>query len=479
MKMNVFKLFASRPDVKKQAAEDKLPRERNNKNFPLLIPVFLFTAILSVLSLIRHYSFESFEDLAMFDQMLWNAWHGRGLTTTLSGNYLLMFEHHFFSEHFSPLLCLLAPLSALGRGPEALLIFQAVIMALSAIPAALWARARLETSTASAAWIAWLWLALPSLWLAVLYDFHMESIGPVLFFMFLMAMYRRSRLAWLWALLFAATKEDAPLYLAFTAVIAGRLSGNKRTGLIMALAALVYFLLVWFWLIPSFSPTGRPLLAGRLLTPALCGGLTGWIETVFFEPARWNALLKHLAGFGFLPLFGWLTLLPAGAATGVMWLSGARVQNEILLHYPFSVYPLLFYAGIEGLRAASRFFRKRRLVLGFAAGLCLAGVSFQWLVVKDAWHATMRTSSWERALRLEPARRALRSQIPPEAATGASQNLLPHLARRASLAWFPPRAEAEYLAILTYSLTTPDHFYFNRLRSVLAEDSPLRLHQPG
>lgn len=442
----------------------------------ILAPVCLFATILSVLSLVRHYSFESFEDLAMFDQMLWNAWHGRGLVTTLSGNYLLMFKHHFFGEHFAPILYLLSPLSGLCRGPEALLIFQALAVALSALPAALWARARLGAPRA-AAWVAWLWLALPSLWLAVLYDFHMESLGPGLFFMFLLALHRQSPWAWLWAFLFAATKEDAPLYLAFTAIIAGWLAGRKRWGMILALAALCYFLLAWFWLIPAFSPTGRPLLAGRLLTPALCGGFPGWITAVFFEPARWSALLKHLAGFGFLPLFCWPALVPAGAATGVMWLSGAQVQNEILLHYPFSVYPLLFYAAIEGLRAILNWQQgrwphaPRRLVLGMAAGLCLAGMAYQWLAGGDAWQVTMRAASRERVLRLDSARRALRAQVPPEAGVGASQNLLAHLAHRASIAWFPSQADAEFLALLTYSHTAPDHFYSSRLRSVLSEGS--------
>ena len=458
------------------AAESKSLSGRLKDCILILTPVCLFSVVLSALSLVRHYSFESFEDLAMFDQMLWNAWHGRGLVTTLSGNYLLMFKHHFFGEHFSPVLYLLAPLSGLSRGPEALLIFQAMIVALSAVPAALWARARLGAPRA-AGWVAWLWLALPSLWLAVLYDFHMESLGPALFFMFLLALHRRSPWVWLWAALFAATKEDAPIYLAFTAIIAGWLSGRKRSGIILALAALCYFLLAWFWLIPAFSPTGKPLLSGRLLTPALCGGLTGWIEIVFFDPARWSALLKHLAGFGFLPLFCWPALVPAGAAMGVMWLSGAQVQNEILLHYPLSVYPLLFYAAIEGLRAIlnwqqGRWPRAPRLLVpGMVAGLCLVGLSFQWLGVGNAWQAAMRTASRERVVSLDSARRALRAQVPPDAGVGASQNLLAHLARRASIAWFPSQADADFLALLTYSHTAPDHFYFSRLRSVLGEAS--------
>lgn len=59
------------------------------------------SAVLATVSIKRHYHLESDEDLAMFDQMLWNVRHGKGLVTTLSGEADLLFVHHFFGEHVS------------------------------------------------------------------------------------------------------------------------------------------------------------------------------------------------------------------------------------------------------------------------------------------------------------------------------------------------------------------------------------------
>lgn len=442
----------------------------------IAVPACLFAIVTAALSLIRHYSFESFEDLAMFDQMLWNCWNGRGLVTTVSGNYLLMFAHHFFGEHFAPVLFLLAPLAGLCRGPEGLLVFQAAVVALSALPAALWARARLGES-AVVFWVPWLWLALPALWLATLYDFHMESLGPALFFAFLLAMHRRSRMVWLWAVLFAATKEDAPVYLALAAITAGWISGRLRFGLVLALGAICYFLAVWFWVIPAFSPTAEPLLAGRLLTPKACGGLGGWIEAVGLDRFRWGALLGHLAAFGFLPLAGGAALLPAGAAVGVMWLSGAGVQNAIRLHYPFSVYPLFFFAAIEGARLALQWQQRRwpRLAraraLGLLTALWLAGIVSAWMSAGDEWSTTMRSASWQRVRVLERARRTLAEQVPPDASVAASQTLLAHLARRNVLELFPGGNNAGWIALLTYHHEMPGYLYYDNLRRVLGEES--------
>ncbi len=80
-------------------------------NRPVLWTVLFalaISAVLATISIKRHCNLESEEDLAMFDQMLWNVRNGKGLVTTLSGESDLLFKHHFFGEHVSPILYLLA-----------------------------------------------------------------------------------------------------------------------------------------------------------------------------------------------------------------------------------------------------------------------------------------------------------------------------------------------------------------------------------
>jgi|GEM_PF-2545767 len=305
------------------------------------------SAVLATISIKRHYNLESDEDLAMFDQMLWNVRNGKGLVTTLSGEADLLFKHHFFGEHVSPILYLLAWPAGLTRGPAAMLILQALVFGLSAIPLARWA-GRLFGNLWAGLAAAIFWLLMPNLWLATLYDWHMEALEPLFIFAFILALYRGSKTAWLWAILYAACKEDAPVYLAFVAAIFGWISGRRRLGFAIAGAAVCYALLAWFVIGPACSPSGKHMLVSRAVTPFLCGGWWPWIKIVFFDATRWTALSGHLLSFGFLPLFGGFALLPAAVSVGAAWFSVSLYQYKIMMHYPFTVYPLLMLSAVWG-----------------------------------------------------------------------------------------------------------------------------------
>lgn len=318
----------------------------NRPVFWIILAVLLFTTVLAILSIQRHYNLESDEDLAMFDQMLWNVRQGKGLCTTLSGEADLLFKHHFFGEHVSPILYLLAWPAGLTRGPEALLIIQALLIGLSAIPVSRWAGNLLKNQWAGMA-AGFFWLLLPDLWLATLYDWHMEALEPLFLFAFILALQGGNKTSWLWAVLYAACKEDTPVYLAFAAIVFGWHT-HRKLGLQIAIFAIGYALLAWLVIGPACSPSGQHMLVARAITPAQCHGWWPWVNNIFFDAERWTALFRHLLSFGFLPLFGGLALLPAAAAVGAAWLSISCNQFSILMHYPFTVYPLLMLGAVGG-----------------------------------------------------------------------------------------------------------------------------------
>ncbi|MEW6259998.1 MAG: DUF2079 domain-containing protein [Thermodesulfobacteriota bacterium] len=419
-----------------------------------MLPAILFAAGIGFLSIVRHYSFESFEDLALFDQILWNIRHGRGPVTTISGNMHLLFKHHFFGEHFSPILYLMAPLAGITRGPEAILVMQALFVGLAAVPAGLWASRRLG-SVKAGIWAAWFWVAIPPLWVGVLYDFHMDCLVPLFFFAFLLSMHRRKSSAWLWAMMMISVKEDAAIYLFFAALVAGWIYDWKKTGVCIAIASLVYAFVVVRIVMPAFSPTGAHLLQHRMLIPADCGGILGWLQAVLANPQRWDALKDHLMHFGFFPVIGLQASLPWMLAVGIAWLSKDVWQSLITMHYPLMSYPLMFFATIEGLRSwhllCDRYVPEVRKKQAFAVAIVFISgcLLLDWFDVEASLAEVMRSASPARARRTSESRRMLAS-IPSDASVAATQTTLAHVSRREDLRLMFEPIHAENIVVQTY-----------------------------
>ncbi len=404
--------------------------------------------VLAWLSVLRHVRFASTQDLALFDQLLWNVRQGHGLWTTLSGNSWLQFPHHFYGEHVSPILFLLAWPAGLTPGPEALLVLQALAVMLAALPVARIAAA--ETGRPEAGLAAGLtWLALPGLWGAVLFDFHMEAFEALFLFAFWLALREGRRACWLWALFYMACKEDAPLYLAAVALAGVFVTGHRRLGLAVFLAAAAYGLVIWLWVQPACSPAGRHLLGERLALPAGAAELAPWLRLHFLEPSRWQALGGHLLAFGLLPLLAGPAMLPWVGAVGLMWLSNDFEQAHGLLHYPLTLYPLLFLAAAVGLRQLERWAQRRGRAVRLAcwsaaAGLALAGLGLGWWNHGRAAVITALGRSNAEALRRAP---VLLSAIPPDGRVCAALTLTPHLSRRRQLeVLMNPATDAEWIA---------------------------------
>jgi len=410
-----------------------------------VIPCAVFAVLCSLLSVWRFQCFQAGEDLAMFDQMLWSVRTGHGLVTTISGNWHLNYPHHFFGEHFSPILYLMAWPAGLSRGPEALLVIQAVFVAFSAIPAG-----RIVARLTKLPWTmpltALLWLSLPGLWQATLYDFHMSALGLLFCLLCLQKLLEGSKQAWLWAFFYVLCMEDAPFYLFFAALVVGYCSGNRILGFRIAAAALIYGLIVLWIAIPAYSPTGRHLLALRFLVPDTPAAAVSHLWDLITSPSRWISLRTHLSSFGFLPLAGGFFLIPALSTLGLMWLSADGYQATLQLHYPFSLYHLFLLASAGGvcflIRWKNRFHSRllRQFVSAVLVALCVAGPLSGWVALKKDIHSILGRTHPAGARALAPTR-AFLSRIPQDASCSAPIYLSAHVARRHSLGLlsYPPK----------------------------------------
>ncbi|HZT77473.1 MAG TPA: DUF2079 domain-containing protein [Vicinamibacterales bacterium] len=384
--------------------------------------VSIFAIVYAAVGLVRHWAFESSYDLAIFDQAIWHVSRFESPASSVRG------YANLFGDHFSPVLVLLAPLYWIAPRPETLIVAQAVLLALSIVPVAAYARERLPSRAALLLTIAYglFW----GLQRAAAFDFHEIAFAPLAVATLILARHRR-RWGWFAAAIAAlvCTKEDLIPLVVFVGLYL-IVAGERRAGAIVAASALAAFALIVGVVIPAlgagqygyqstFSEAiGRPLRIPLLLV---------------WPPVKLTTAFMWVAPFALLPLASPLCtwLLPFAAER---FLSASPTHWGTIFHYSAAVAPVAAMAAIDGLarvstRIASAIVR-RRTMLGFAAASVvlsafLPGHQPMWDLFQTPFReaAAMRTTAFE----------AL-AAIPPGAPVVAQAAIAPRLAHREAIA---------------------------------------------
>jgi uncharacterized membrane protein len=194
----------------------------------------------------RFWAFEARAlDMGNLHQAIWNTAHGDWFRQTNQPGAISR-----LSLHVEPILLPIAALFRLFPRVEFLLLLQAIVVALGALPLYLIAE-RLFAPTIGSRRAAWLalpfaraWLAMPALQGATWYEFHPVTLAPTFFvaaFWFLL----RRRAGWfaLFAVLAAACKEDLGLIVFLLGLYGWVATGQRRLGLITMALGLGWSLL--------------------------------------------------------------------------------------------------------------------------------------------------------------------------------------------------------------------------------------------
>jgi hypothetical protein len=261
----------------------------------LLILAFVLT--FATLSLRRNAALGSNGlDLGNVNQALWNTAHGDFLAFTNMAPV-----RNRLALHVEPILLLFVPFYWAGLGgPRLLLVVQAIIVGLGALPLYLLARDILSGSTDAERGIGsgkgeskdstpggshsllpatrpyslllivfpLAYLLLPALEAAVMYDFHAVTLAPTfLLFAFYFGLKKRPLLFGLFVALALASKEDMGLTAAMLGLFMIIVWRRWRWGVATALVGVAWFAIAVFLIQPRFSPTGGNIgslcLAGR------------------------------------------------------------------------------------------------------------------------------------------------------------------------------------------------------------------------
>ncbi|MEN9935474.1 MAG: hypothetical protein RLZZ387_2053 [Chloroflexota bacterium] len=314
-----------------------LPRD------PILwLAVFAAFALLGGLSLMRYAGFNAgMYDLGNMAQSIWSATQGMPLLYSRPEGISLS----RLAGHVELGYLLLAPAYALWPDPRLLLVAQAALFALGALPVYRIAVRRTE-SLFAARCLALIYLLYPAAQTAVLFDFHADTVvAPLLLF----ALDALDRRAWRTFILLAALAVSFKFYIAGAVAGIGAvlyLRGQRRAGLAVAGVAVVYGLLAYAVVRPIFAPH-------------LSGGevARGYLSYYFsasdqIAATAGDRLLNVVVVFGPALLVawrGWRWLLPAlPVAAAALISTGPGGAYDYRYHHYATVVPFIIMAAIEG-----------------------------------------------------------------------------------------------------------------------------------
>ena len=216
---------------------------------PWLLVAGLMTVYL-LITLARYYRFAPTSwDLGLFTEEVKQYAHFHApIDDARSPGYEIL------GEHFSPIVALIGPFFLLFPTPVTLLVAQAFLFAVGAVPLVRYGIERIGAGAGYALGIAYgLSFGLAE---AIDADFHEIAFAvPIISFSMVALLRGKYRSAAVWAVLLLFCKEDLGITVTLPIGIALILYGRTMLGAVVAAAGTAGSLLEIYWIIPSLNPT--------------------------------------------------------------------------------------------------------------------------------------------------------------------------------------------------------------------------------
>ncbi len=425
----------------------------------LWLGILAFAVFFSYLASMRHENFHSRRiDLGNMEQSVWNLTHGNGfvLTDPFGDQNIPR-----LAVHADFLLIVIAPLYMLWSDPKLLVILQAVIMALGALPVFWIAKDRLKSE-----WLALLFAAAYLLYPPVqrmsLHDFHAVALSMT----FLLFAYRfmdtkRYGLFLLFAVLAGMGKENIWLVVGLMGLWIAARQGKPLFGSMVAVAGFGAFYVLYWLVMPQAQVSGQHFALTYLSDfgesqSGIVAGILRQPVTVMTTLLRSDRLAYYatlLFPLAFLPLVSPVPLLFALPGLLMTSLSSNGLMRVIDYQYTSDITPFLFVSAIAGFAAVIRrkekpgitSVRTVRVPLIVLLVTLSVGV-FTWgeipLTARDRFYYFV----WP--IPSTPLMRQVERTIDSRYTVSATNDIGAHFARRKFLYNFPVRAkEADYAVV--------------------------------
>jgi uncharacterized membrane protein len=421
-------------------------RARRRRALVVVILAALFYAgYMGMYTVFAHLRFQTYNfDLGQYDNVFWNWLHGRPLVCTPLGADK---PWSSFSSHADLGIFFLLPIYAIYPHAETLLVLQSLLLGLGAIPLYLFAVRRIPPWSACALVICY--LLYPPMHGSNFYDFHFQPVAGTFVLLVIWAVDSKR---WVWLtisfILAISCREDIAVGLTILGLYLLLARYRPRAGLLMAVVAATYFVVIRFVIMPShgqgwFSDIYKDLYP-QPTGPFSFGGV---IQTLITNPTyvfrtlltaeKLKYFVQIAAPLAFLPLRR-AYLLPAliPGAISTLLTTGYGPTTDIAFQYSGHFTPYVFTASAVAL-AASRGFRPfvfRSSVAALVVGTFLC--THQWGAFPPSGRLkggfSIISFAWPTAADLRKRRdlAQLAAMIPEEASFAVSEQELPHVSGR-------------------------------------------------
>ncbi|GIH21598.1 DUF2079 domain-containing protein [Rugosimonospora africana] len=367
-------------------------------------------------------------DLGIFEQEVRSYAHGRLPTSSLKGPGFPL-----LGDHFSPIVATLAPVYRLFPSAVTLLVAQAALLAVAAIPLVRHARDRLGAPAALVVAVGYglSW----GIAEAVTFDFHEVAFAvPLIAFAAVALAERRPVHAVAWALPLVLVKEDLGLTVAAVGVLAAW-RGARGIGLLAAAGGVAATLVETRIIIPAFNPAGHDAY-----TSQISGSVPDQFATLLASPdAKIGTLVALLTPTAFLAVRSPVFLL---AVPTLLWRFLADNPNYwgTRYHYSAVLMPIAFAAFVDVL--SGRGHRRWELTVSLMATALLIP-SHPLRYAPDLVKPQPQTAAARRLL----------DRVPAGVTVAASNPLAPQLTARDDVSLFGPasldRVHPDYIVLDT------------------------------
>ena len=405
-------------------------------------------------------------DLAIFDNLMWNLLRGEWFKATPD----LGREGSHIQYHANFLAYLFVPFYALKQRAETLLVIQAIVCALGAVPVYLLAVHRLGSRWIGVAF-AYAYVVYAPLHGPIFYDFHFLTLAPffVGWVLYFFETHRRGWLivAWLAAILL---REDQSAALSLACLFFLVSGFRTRWAFTLGILSAAWFILMKFVVMPAHRTGGADAETFTWMYSGLIPqgefGFGAVLRTILTNPVfvlksllvqdKLVYVLKLLVPVLFLPFRNaraWLLLLYPAAFTLLTTNYGPTVQTTF--QYASNWTSFVFFASMVTLSSWAALPSGRKRILAAVAALVLTStvmsVHFGALFQQNTFvggfkHIKFRISDEDR--RNHDDLYALIAQIPQEASVTATETEAPHVSNRADCFTMRFGAEdADYLLI--------------------------------
>jgi uncharacterized membrane protein len=285
-----------------------------------------------------------------------------------------------------------------------------------------------------------------------MFDFHAVSFAiPALLSAFYFMLVKR----WRWYILFLViallSKEQISLQIVILGAIIALVFKERRVGFFTSLTGILWFVGMFFVIIPYFHPTGEHwAFQWYSLGDSVRVVVQSSAHRFLIDPEIHTYYSLILKSYGFLPLLGfpWHVLSLPDLAINV--LSTHPEMHSIKYHYPAGLIPGLVISSIYGLHYLQSLIKKLPRQSIFAIALVALAIVLRTNyhhsplpTTQSCWCVSYQVSDEDRAFE-----RLLRS-IPEDAAVTASTEIHAHVSQREHSYILPFGLESsEYVALI-------------------------------